>query len=101
MQRAASAAALAAVAGADPNTRLTPINWIGVAFGVMLLAADGAGGDLDLLGAGQVGAGQAGADGDRQAALTASGQRELKPRHRRRREAMHEHAVCPRRRGRP
>jgi hypothetical protein len=37
VQRAASAAALAAVPGADPNTRLTPINWIGVAFGVMLL----------------------------------------------------------------
>ena len=37
VQRAASAAALAAVPGADPNTRLTPINWVGVAFGVMLL----------------------------------------------------------------
>jgi hypothetical protein len=37
VQRAASAAALAAVPGADPNTRLTPINWLGVAFGVMLL----------------------------------------------------------------
>jgi hypothetical protein len=37
VQRAASAAALAAVPTADPNTRLTPINWIGVAFGVLLL----------------------------------------------------------------
>jgi hypothetical protein len=37
IQRAASAAALAAVPGADPNTRLTPINWLGVAFGVMIL----------------------------------------------------------------
>ena len=37
VQRAASAAALAAVPGADPNTRLTPINWLGVAFGVMIL----------------------------------------------------------------
>ena len=37
VQRAASAAALAAVPDADPNTRLTPINWIGIAFGVMLL----------------------------------------------------------------
>ena len=37
VQRAASAAALAAVPGADPNTRLTPINWVGIAFGVMIL----------------------------------------------------------------
>jgi hypothetical protein len=37
VQRAASAAALAAVPGADPNTRLTPINWIGVVFGVLIL----------------------------------------------------------------
>jgi hypothetical protein len=37
IQRAASAAALAAVPGADPNTRLTPINWVGIAFGVMIL----------------------------------------------------------------
>jgi hypothetical protein len=37
VQRAASAAALAAVPGADPNTRLTPINWLGIAFGVMIL----------------------------------------------------------------
>jgi hypothetical protein len=37
IQRAASAAALAAEPGADPNTRLTPINWIGIALGVMLL----------------------------------------------------------------
>jgi hypothetical protein len=37
VQRAASAAALAAVPTADPNTRLTPINWIGVAFGVLVL----------------------------------------------------------------
>jgi hypothetical protein len=38
VQRAASAAALAAVPTADPNTRLTPINWVGVVFGVLLLA---------------------------------------------------------------
>jgi hypothetical protein len=37
VQRTASAAALAAVPGADPNTRLTPINWVGVAFGVVIL----------------------------------------------------------------
>jgi len=37
VQRAASAAALAAVPGADPNTRLTPINWVGIALGVMIL----------------------------------------------------------------
>jgi hypothetical protein len=37
IQRAASAAALAAAPGADPNTRLTPINWVGIAFGVMIL----------------------------------------------------------------
>jgi hypothetical protein len=37
VQRAASAAALAAVPGADPNTRLTPINWVGIAFGVMFM----------------------------------------------------------------
>ena len=37
VQRAASAAALAAEPGADPNTRLTPINWIVIALGVMLL----------------------------------------------------------------
>jgi hypothetical protein len=37
VQRAASAAALAAVPGADPNTRLTPMNWVGIALGVMLL----------------------------------------------------------------
>jgi len=37
VQRAASAAALAAVPTADPNTRLTPINWVGVVFGVLLL----------------------------------------------------------------
>ncbi|MEO5820785.1 MAG: DUF4339 domain-containing protein [Vicinamibacteraceae bacterium] len=37
MQRAASAAALAAVPTADPNIHLTPINWLGVAFGVVLL----------------------------------------------------------------
>jgi len=28
---------LAAVPGADPNTRLTPINWVGIALGVMIL----------------------------------------------------------------
>ena len=39
VQRAASAAALAAVPTADPNTRLTPINWLGVVFGVLLLVA--------------------------------------------------------------
>jgi hypothetical protein len=37
VQRAASAAALAAVPTADPNTRLTAINWFGVVFGVSLL----------------------------------------------------------------
>ncbi len=37
VQRAASAAALAAVPTADPNTRLTPINWVGVVFGVLIL----------------------------------------------------------------
>ena len=37
VQRAASAAALAAVPTADPNTRLTPVNWVGVVFGVSLL----------------------------------------------------------------
>ncbi len=37
VQRAASAAALAAVPTADPNTRLTPINWFGVVVGVLLL----------------------------------------------------------------
>ena len=39
VQRAASAAALAAVPGADPNTRLTPINWLVIALGVMILLA--------------------------------------------------------------
>ena len=39
VQRAASAAALAAVPGADPNTRLTPINWLVIALGVMVLLA--------------------------------------------------------------
>ena len=37
VQRAASAAALAAVPGRRSNTRLTPMNWLGVAFGVMIL----------------------------------------------------------------
>jgi hypothetical protein len=37
VQRAASAAARAAVPTADPNTRLTPVNWLGVVFGVSLL----------------------------------------------------------------
>jgi uncharacterized membrane protein len=37
VQRAASAAALAAVPTADPNTRLTPINWFGVVVGVLIL----------------------------------------------------------------
>jgi hypothetical protein len=37
VQRAASAAALAAVPTADPNTRLTPINWFGVILGVVIL----------------------------------------------------------------
>jgi hypothetical protein len=37
VQRAASAAALAAVPTADPNTRLTPINWFGVVLGVSIL----------------------------------------------------------------
>ena len=37
VQRTASAAALAAEPAADPNTRLTPINWLGVAFGVLVL----------------------------------------------------------------
>jgi hypothetical protein len=37
MQQAASAAALAAAPGADPNTRLTPVIWVGVVFGVSLL----------------------------------------------------------------
>jgi hypothetical protein len=39
VQRTASAAAMAAEPTADPNTNLTPINWLGVGFGVLLLVA--------------------------------------------------------------
>ncbi len=44
VQRAASAVALAAVPTADPNTRLTPINWLGVTVGGLVVL-------LNLLGA--------------------------------------------------
>jgi hypothetical protein len=37
VQRMASAVALAEVPGADPNTRLSPLNWIAVGFGGLLL----------------------------------------------------------------
>ena len=108
VQRAASAAALAAVPGADPNTRLTPINWVGIAFGVMILLLTALAATLP-----PPAPAKPAPTATTQAALTPdagrttqagrsirpprpSGERELKPRHRRRREAVHEHAVLHR-----
>ena len=90
VQRAASAAALAETPAADPNTRLTPINWFGVGlFSVIILLA--------VLGALlPKPAPPAAAPKPTAVAAARSGEGDLQPGDRRRREAMHQDAVLHR-----